>query len=112
MVDFRVASKAFIVDKENRLLVLKREPKNVQMPAAWELPGGRLEIGESPFDGINREVMEETGLEIETIMPFSVRHFTRADNQTITMIVFLCKPLGTEVKLSAEHTEFDWIPAE
>lgn len=111
-VNARVAAKAFIVDDEERLLILKREPENVQMPEAWELGGGRLEPGENPFEGLKREVMEETGLEIEVQRPLSVRHFTRKDGQVITMLVFVCKPLGKEVKLSKEHTEFEWIPVK
>ncbi|MDO8647193.1 MAG: NUDIX domain-containing protein [Candidatus Diapherotrites archaeon] len=111
MDNFGVAVKGFIVD-DGKLLLLKREPKNVQMPGIWEISGGRLELGESPFDGLKREVLEETGLNVEIVMPLSVRHFTRSDKQTITMIIFLCKPLGNEVKLSKEHTEFEWIPLE
>jgi len=111
MDNFRVAAKGFIVDK-GRLLVVKREPKNVQAPESWEIPGGRLALGENPFDGLKREVLEETGLNVEIIMPLSIRHFTRSDKQTITMIIFLCKPLGTVVKLSKEHVAFDWVALE
>jgi len=112
MVDFRVAAKAFIVNAEKRLLLLKREPENVQMPEAWEIPGGRLEVGESPFEGLKREVREETGLEVEIQKPLSVRHFTRKDGQIITMLVFVCRPLGSEIKLSKEHTAFEWVPVK
>jgi len=33
----------------------------------WDLPGGFLEEGEDPFDGLRREFREETGLEIEPV---------------------------------------------
>ncbi len=109
MVNFSLAAKSFIVNDQNQLLILKREPKNIQKPNIWEIPGGRLEPGENPIEGMKREVREEAGIEIEVLHPFSVRHFTRDDGQVITMLVFLCKALSKEVKLSSEHTAYDWI---
>jgi mutator protein MutT len=103
-----LAVKAWIVDDKNRLLTIKREPKDTHKPGIWEIPGGRLEPGENPFDGLKREVKEEVGLDIEIVEPLSVWHFTRQDSQVITMIVFVCKPTAFNVKLSDEHTEFSW----
>jgi len=105
-INFSLAAKAFIVDNKNRLLVVKRRPNDVQKPGIWEIPGGRLNPGEDPHEGVQRETKEETNLEIEVIKPLTVRHFTRKDKQIITMIVFLCKPVGGKVKLSEEHTDF------
>ena len=92
--------------------MIKRRPNDVQKPSIWELPGGRLELGENPVTGIKREVKEETGIDIEVLHPFSVNHFTRADGQNITMLVFLCKGLSDEIKISEEHTGFEWVPLE
>jgi len=107
-MEARNAAKAFIVCGGD-LLLLKRRPNDVQMPGIWEVPGGRLEIGENPFDGLKREVKEETGLEVEVVCPFHVNHFRRQDGQTITMLVFLCKAGEKDVVLSEEHTDFDWV---
>jgi 8-oxo-dGTP diphosphatase len=32
---------------------------------AWTTPGGRVEHGESPLDALKREVLEESGLDVE-----------------------------------------------
>lgn len=109
MIDFRLAVKAFILDDSDNLLIVKRDFNDVQKPNIWEIPGGRLELGEDPIKGLLREVKEETNLDIEVLHPFNVRHFTRSDNQVITMIIFLCKAKSVEVKLSDEHLDFDWI---
>ena len=106
---FAVTVKAFIITSQNKLLLVKRPENAVHKPGVWEIPGGRLSLGENPFDGLKREVLEEVGLDIEVLNPLKVHHFTRQDGQKITMIVFVCKALNENVKLSAEHTVHKWI---
>lgn len=105
----RLAVKSFIVNEKRELLLIKREDNDPHKPGIWEIPGGRLELGEDPFKGLKRETKEETGLEIDMLNPLRVHHFTRDDGQKITMITFLCKPLSKSVVLSKEHTEYLWI---
>src|SRR3989344_4087047 len=91
MVEFRVAVKSFIINDNNELLILKRSKDAGHMAEIWEIPGGRLELGEDPLEGIKRETQEETGLSIDVLHPLTVRHFTRKDGQIINLISFLCK---------------------
>jgi 8-oxo-dGTP diphosphatase len=109
MVNFAIAVKAFIVDDKKRILLIKRELNDVHRPGIWEIPGGRLDSGEDPVEGLKRETKEETGLNIDVLNPLGVRHFTREDGQSITMIIFLCKAESNNVKLSEEHIEYDWV---
>lgn len=51
---FPVSIKAVLIHGD-RVVLLKNERDE------WELPGGRLEPGESPEDGIAREIREELG---------------------------------------------------
>ncbi|MDO8428798.1 MAG: NUDIX domain-containing protein [Candidatus Diapherotrites archaeon] len=106
---FAVTVKAFVVNAQNKLLLVKRPETAVHKSGVWEIPGGRLSMGENPFDGLKREVLEEVGLDIEVLNPLKVHHFTRQDGQKITMIVFVCKALSENVKLSSEHTVHKWI---
>jgi 8-oxo-dGTP diphosphatase len=108
MENFRIAVKAFIL-KNNKVLLLKRRSSDVHKPGTWDIPGGRLEMGENPYDGLQREVSEETGLNVEIVMPLDVHHFVRDDGQKITMLIFLCKPLSNDIKLSEEHEESSWV---
>ena len=52
-------------DDAGRILLARRIPE----PDAgkWDLPGGFLEEGEHPLDGLVRELREETSLEIEPL---------------------------------------------
>lgn len=109
MENFRIAVKSFIVNNNNELLLIKRRENDVHFPGAWEIPGGRLEPGEDPIQGLIRETKEETNLDIEVLNSMQVLHFTRQDKENITMIIFLAKPLSKNIKLSEEHTEYVWI---
>jgi 8-oxo-dGTP diphosphatase len=106
-----IAAKAFIV-KEDKLLIIKRSLNDVHGAGMWEIPGGRLELDEDPIEGLKRETKEETEIDIEVLYPMNVQHFTREDGQKITMIIFLCKALNDKIKLSEEHSDFEWIQIE
>lgn len=108
LLPFAIAVKSFIVH-DNKLLLLKRRPNDPHKPNTWDVPGGRLSPGEDPFDGLRREAQEEAALDVEPICPLGVQHFTRDDGQKITMIIFYCKPSTTNVQLSEEHIEYQWI---
>ncbi len=114
MLNHNIAAKALLINKEGEVLCLRRRPDDVHNPSTWDFPGGRLDEGESPFDGLKRECNEEVALDIEIVHPINIHHFTRQDGQHITMMCFLCKVAGSgqEIKLSEEHTEYKWLPAE
>jgi 8-oxo-dGTP diphosphatase len=107
MMPFAIAVKAFIVE-DGKALLLRRRGTDVHKPNEWDIPGGRLQPAENPFEGLAREVAEETGLQIKIQRPLHVQHFTRDDGQVITMIIFLCRKTAGKVQLSAEHEEYSW----
>jgi ADP-ribose pyrophosphatase YjhB (NUDIX family) len=54
---------ALVSDEAGRLLLARRSA--AVFDGYWDLPGGFLGEGEDPLDGLRRELLEETGLEIE-----------------------------------------------
>ena len=54
-----------VLERNGRVLLAKRaiEPRL----GYWDLPGGFLEEGEEPLDGLRREFREETGLDVEPV---------------------------------------------
>ncbi|MEV8515507.1 NUDIX hydrolase [Dactylosporangium sp. NPDC051484] len=79
MIERRVAV-VFLVDPEGRILMQHRDRHAKVSPNQWAMPGGKIEDGESPQEAARREVREETGLEAEAILPYTVR--TRASVTT------------------------------
>jgi len=82
---------AAIVDDAGRILLIQRADNR-----KWAMPGGALEVGETPAAGVEREVREETGVRCRatalvgvhdsrlcgTLSPFQLYHF-----------LFLCQPI-------------------
>ena len=63
-----------ISDADGRVLLAQR-PAGRHLAGGWEFPGGKLEPGEAPFDGLRRELREEIGIEVESATPLvRVRH--------------------------------------
>lgn len=48
----------------NKILVQKRDQSNKVLPDLWEIPGGKLEVGESALQAVQREIYEEVGTTI------------------------------------------------
>lgn len=52
---------AAVIIEDGRLLLTRRSP-NSSVPGAWELPGGKIEEGETPQECLERELLEELQL--------------------------------------------------
>jgi ADP-ribose pyrophosphatase YjhB (NUDIX family) len=56
---------ALIQDEDGRVLLARRAAEPFK--GHWDIPGGFLDEGEHPLDGMRRELREETGLEVEPL---------------------------------------------
>jgi len=103
---FSVPQKA-LIEQNGKILIIKRSEKTKAYPGYWDFPGGKLEHGEKPEEGLVREVKEETNLEIKVGEPlFS---YLESKNAFAYIVVYNCKFLSGEIKLSHEHSEYKWV---
>lgn len=97
---FPVSIKGVAV-RDGRVLLLKNERDE------WELPGGRIELGESPEECVAREIHEETGWTVETgpILDSWMYHIAVA-SKDVFIVTYGCRSADTVAPvLSHEHKE-------
>src|SRR3989338_6946509 len=61
-----------VVKNGDKYLIGLRSENAKYFPLHWDFPGGKLEPNEDPFDGIKREVKEETDLDIKPLVILGV----------------------------------------
>ncbi|MFJ8250364.1 NUDIX hydrolase [Streptomyces sp. NPDC094466] len=93
-----------VVREDGRALAIRRADNG-----AWEAPGGVLELDERPEDGARREVLEETGIEVEPVRLTGVyKNMARG----VVALVFLCRLTGGKEQTSPESTAVRWLTRE
>lgn len=96
---FPVSIKGVVIHA-NKVLLLKNARDE------WELPGGRLEIGETPEECVAREIEEETGWHVAVgpILDTWLYH-VEIVNRHVFIATYGCHPTATpEIAISPEHT--------
>lgn len=69
----RIVVAAGILERPDGAILLGQRPEGKPWPGWWELPGGKLEPGESVLDALRRELHEELGIQV-TRAHYWVRH--------------------------------------
>ncbi|WP_366289898.1 NUDIX domain-containing protein [Paenibacillus sp. AN1007] len=129
---FYVNARAIVERKgsdDTEIIIQTRNKKNEE---SLELPGGRLEEFESVFDGLRREVFEETGLtvievegshkridtrginpefEVECLEPYCVYQTIKGPVDSMGMY-FICKADGNLLEAGDETTNIRWEAVE
>lgn len=112
----KVAGGAAVVDGDDRVLLVKRADSGT-----WCLPGGAVDVGETPAECAVREAREETGLHVETTDIAAVT--TKGPNENtpwhIVQHVYLARVTGgerrpephevDEIRYRAVDGDVDWF---
>ena len=107
----RVHVAAAAVVRDGRILAAERA---YGPHLGFELPGGKVEAGETALAACRRELREELGIEVQGVGGASepelldiVSH--RYDDFDLTMEVFLCEPVpGSRIE-DGEHLRLLWL---
>lgn len=101
---FTVSAAAVVTRADGKVLLLDH---HIRPKSGWGMPGGFLEHGEQPEEGVRREVREETGLELEDVMLLRIRTV----GGHVEMIFRAVSNGEAEVK-SKEIKDLDWFDPE
>lgn len=106
-VELRAAVSS-VVERDGRILMLKRPDACRSFPGRWSLVSGRVEPGESPEQAAPREILEETGIRVgepDAVLP--VRH-VREGSVLWEVHPFLYRMPEGEPVLNGENVAFEW----
>jgi 8-oxo-dGTP pyrophosphatase MutT (NUDIX family) len=83
----------------------------------WDFPKGNIEKGEDEEETARREVKEETGisdLKLASGFKGEINYFYRKGGETISkeVVFFLAETKEKDVKISFEHTGYEWVDYE
>ena len=94
---------AAVIDDRGRILLIRRADNGL-----WAMPGGALEVGETPAQGTAREAFEETGVRcrpIALVGIFDSRLRGSLTRHHLYQFVFLCRPLSGIPEAPPSHAQ-------
>jgi len=109
--------KLLIIDKETKrfLAIARNADKKLHVPEKWDIPGGRLEIGEEPLAALSRELSEEIGysLSAEPLL-VDAANIVNNDDRQIVRLTYAVEDDSNNVSvaLGDEHSVATWLPVQ
>ena len=109
-----IAAAGIVINEKDEILMVKTHR------GGWVFPGGQVEVGENVIDAVKREVMEETGIDIEVGEVFCISSNTCKypgyngvkEIPTKIMLDFICKAKGGIPRPSDENSESAYFPRD
>jgi 8-oxo-dGTP pyrophosphatase MutT (NUDIX family) len=100
---FPVSVKGVVI-RGGKVILLRNERDE------WELPGGKLELSESPKRCLAREIAEELHLEVEPESLLDSWTYTIVPGVHVLVLAYGCRESALdEAVLSDEHKELRWF---
>lgn len=104
---YPVSVKGVLFSPQGEVVLLLNEREE------WELPGGRIEVGESSAECLAREILEELTVQVEVGQPIDTYLFEVVRQKHVFVATYRCTVVGTfNPRLSHEHKRVGLFPPE
>jgi ADP-ribose pyrophosphatase YjhB (NUDIX family) len=104
---------ALVEDEQGRVLLARRAVEPFR--GRWDIPGGFLEEGEHPLDGLRRELREETGLAVEPLEFLGVwmdRYGGDSTAEATLNLYWVARVAGGEPEAADDVSELRWFASD
>ena len=105
-----VAGSAAVIDKQGKILLMRRTDNHL-----WAMPAGQMEVGETPAEAVVRETYEETGIRCipkALVGVYDSRIWDKGVAHHVYKFTFLCEPYEEQSNESFdthETLEIGWF---
>ena len=114
---FTVGVKVLFQNIDGKYLLLLKdanECKENGVKIHWDIPGGRIDEGESVDEAVKREVKEEIGIASfskGTLLGVTISNFAQlfADNKLLLVVYEGTFQENENIILNSEHSEYKWV---
>lgn len=101
-----------VLISDGRALLIKRGHPPLQ--GEWSIPGGTIELGETLIEGVERELLEETAIQVRVVDLIEVfeRVFRDDNGRTqyhFVILDYLCEPVSGEARAGSDVTDVAWV---
>lgn len=103
---FVLVASVSIISEDEVLIIKESKPTAIDK---WNFPSGRIEYGEDILDAAQREVKEETGLEVKLTGSTGVYNFVSTTKDQVILFHFIGEVAGGSLQLEEEIIDSKWI---
>jgi mutator protein MutT len=100
-----------VVLSQGRVLLIRRGTPPLE--GEWSIPGGMLEVGETILEGVQRELAEETGIEVRVRDLIEVLERISLDpagkpKYHFVILDYLCEKISGQARAGSDVTDVAW----
>jgi len=109
----KVVVRAVVRDKQGRTLFLRRSGGRPSIQSKFELPGGKMIMGEQPVDTLRRTLKYHTGLAADTIQLFDTLTYVDPEDKHVqylfvVFMVGLGHGMNNKIVLDPGYDKYIW----